>query len=51
MNKRTIGTCGDCGGAVTEPTVYMSVVPPVPSCEDCGARVKPNYGPTLPMQP
>ena len=51
MNKQTVGTCGLCGGAVTVPQFFMSVVPPTPTCEDCGATAKPNHGPVLPMNP
>ncbi len=48
--KRTIGRCGNCGGAVTVPDVWMSVNPPVPRCESCGATAKPQ-GPTIEMNP
>ena len=47
-NRQVVGTCGNCGGAVTLPIVWMSVVPPVASCEDCGATVA-QGGPILPM--
>ena len=49
-NRQVVGTCGNCGGAVTLPIFYMSVIPPVPTCEECGATVRP-HGPVLPMNP
>lgn len=49
MSKLTVGTCGACGGAVRLPTAWWSVIPPVPTCEVCGATARPNYGPVLPM--
>lgn len=50
MNKQTVGTCGNCNGAVTVDTIYWSVVPPRPSCESCGALPKQNHGPVIPME-
>lgn len=47
--KQTVGTCGVCGGEVTVPTVYWSVIPPKPTCEQCGAVI--SAGPVLPMRP
>jgi hypothetical protein len=44
-----IGTCSICAGTVSVPTVYMSVVPPTPTCERCGAHAAPS-GPVIPMQ-
>lgn len=46
-----IGTCSICGGAVTVPTVWAGVVPPVPSCTACGATKKQSYGPVIEMDP
>jgi hypothetical protein len=51
MNKQTLGTCGNCGGAVTVDTIFFSVVPPKPSCESCGAQPVECHGPVIPMQP
>jgi hypothetical protein len=53
-NKTIVGTCSCCGGCVSCPLVYWSVVPPVPSCERCGARVADDFGPvvkTVPVVP
>ena len=46
----TVGTCGLCGGRVTVPGVWQSIIPPVPTCESCGASVA-EHGPVLPMNP
>lgn len=52
MNRKTIGKCSICGGAVTVPTTWMSVVPPRPQCEQCGAYASQTAGlPTVPMEP
>ncbi len=48
MNQ-AIGICSLCGGDVVLPTHYMSVVPPKPTCESCGAVAK-TKGPVVPMQ-
>jgi hypothetical protein len=50
MNTQTVGTCSICGGAVTLPTMYWSVVPPVPTCSRCGAMAR-SSGPVIPMAP
>lgn len=51
-NVRVVGKCGICGGRVTVPTVFWSVVPPKPTCESCGAVVDETaFLPTLPMRP
>lgn len=50
-NTTTVGTCSLCGGAVTVPTIVGSVVPPTPTCSQCGAVPKEPHGPTIPMQP
>jgi hypothetical protein len=49
--KTTLGTCGDCGGPVTVPTVWMGIILPTPTCERCGAHPVEAHGPVLPMQP
>lgn len=51
MNKQTLGTCGNCGGAVTVDTIFFSVIPPKPRCESCGASPVECHGPVIPMQP
>lgn len=33
------------------PSVYMSVKPPRPSCESCGAHAKQDFGPVVEMEP
>lgn len=50
-NEQTVGTCGACGGPVTLPIAWWGVIPPVPTCKECGATAKPNYGPVMPMNP
>jgi hypothetical protein len=50
MSKKTIGSCGICGGAVTVPDPWWGVVPPTPTCEECGAEAAPP-GPVIPMRP
>ncbi len=47
---RTIGTCSVCGGRVTVPDMWGGVVPPSPTCEQCGA-VAASHGPVIPMRP
>lgn len=49
MSTTTIGTCSICGGRVSVPTIYFSVVPPTPTCENCGATALPS-GPVIPMR-
>lgn len=46
----SVGTCSLCGGRVSVPTVYHSIIPPVPQCESCGA-VAASHGPVVPMKP
>lgn len=49
MNKQTVGTCSICGGQVTIDTIFWSIVPPVPTCERCGATAK-QHGPVIEME-
>ena len=49
-NTQVVGTCGLCRGAVVLPVVWFCVIPPIPTCEECGATVAQN-GPILPMNP
>jgi hypothetical protein len=52
LDDRVVGKCGICGGLVTVPTVWHSVVPPTPQCQKCHA-VKDETAnlPTVPMVP
>lgn len=50
FDKMAIGTCSLCGGRVVVDSVHMSVVPPTPTCERCGA-VKAEHGPVIDMTP
>lgn len=36
-NEQVCGKCSICGGIVTVATIWWSVVPPVPTCQKCGA--------------
>lgn len=47
---RTIGTCSNCGGRVTLPEIWMGVIPPVPTCQSCGATQKQPHGPVIEME-
>lgn len=49
-NRMVHGRCGICGGDVTTPFAWHGIIPPVPTCESCGAVVD-HQGPTLPMRP
>jgi hypothetical protein len=45
-----VGRCGNCGGSVTVPRVWMGIYPPTPQCQSCHATPKPR-GPVLDMNP
>jgi len=49
MSQTTIGSCGHCGGAVTIPTLWGGVEPPIPTCKNCGSEAAVN-GPVIPMK-
>ena len=49
-NTQTVGTCSLCGGPVQVPHVFWSVIPPVPTCADCGAVAR-RCGPVIDMEP
>jgi len=49
-NRTVIGTCSFCGGPVSCPSAWWSIIPPVPTCESCGA-VAAQHGPVIPMMP
>ena len=48
MSRKTIGTCGKCGGkvSVSEETKTNGR----PTCEDCGAYMKAPHGPIVEME-
>jgi len=52
LNDRVVGKCSQCGGLVTLPEYFHSVVAPVPTCISCGATVD-EYDnlPILPTKP
>ena len=45
------GTCGNCGGRVSVPTIWLGIHPPTPQCESCGAVPKNAHGPVIEMEP
>lgn len=51
MGQILHGTCGNCGGLVTTPDVWMGINPPIPTCQSCGATVKNFGGPVRKMNP
>jgi hypothetical protein len=50
MRETVLGTCSICGGRVTVPLVWWGVVPPAPTCQDCGAKRR-AHGPLIDMAP
>lgn len=46
----TVGTCSLCGGRVSVPSPWMGTIPPVPTCDSCGATAA-SHGPVIPMVP
>ena len=48
-NKTVVGICSLCGGRVLVDTVTWCILPPVPTCERCGAIMA--EGPVIPMVP
>jgi hypothetical protein len=52
-NMSIIGTCSICSGPVIVPTIWYGVVPPIGTCNTCGAtEAKPeDFGPIIPMNP
>lgn len=51
MSNTTIGTCGNCGGAVCVPHVWMGINPPTPQCVNCGATPVNPHGRRIKMNP
>lgn len=49
MQITIVGTCGNCGGMVTIPTVWYGTITPLPTCQSCHATAR--IGPVLPMNP
>lgn len=47
----TIGTCSNCGGRVTVPQLWSATVPPIPTCQGCGARKRQPHGEVIDMEP
>ncbi len=52
-NTTIVGLCSICGGKVTVPSMWMSVIPPVPTCSKCGAtqRAQADNYPIIDMDP
>ena len=50
INGRIVGTCGNCGGPVTMPEMWLSLNKSGPRCERCGARACEGFGPPVPMR-
>lgn len=48
MSRKTIGTCGKCGGKVS--VSKESSPNGRPTCEDCGAYMKAPFGPIVEME-
>lgn len=51
MSIQVVGTCGNCGGRVTVPTVWLGIYPPKPKCERCHATQRTYEDNVLPMNP
>lgn len=51
MIVTVVGTCGICGGDVTVPSVWHSIIPAKPTCVQCGATAADPSKPVLPMNP
>ena len=51
MTIRIVGRCSICGGNVTLPTYFASIIPPVPTCQSCGATAARPELPVVPMEP
>lgn len=46
----TVGSCSICGGHVSVPCSWMGAIPPIPTCESCGATKKRPHGPVIEME-
>lgn len=49
-NDKVVGTCSKCRGPVCIPALVGSVTPPIPTCRQCGAKKKSQYGPVIEME-
>ena len=53
--KRVLGVCSQCGGFVAMPESWRGIVPPLPTCDSCGATVRlpvlPTEGGRTPTRP
>ena len=51
MSYQIIGTCSLCSGPVVMPTAWMSIITPLPACQNCHAVIesKEAYGPSIKM--
>jgi len=45
-----IGTCSLCGGCVASPSAWGGIVPPVPTCQRCGATPKNQHEKVVEME-
>lgn len=45
-----VGTCSICGGQVCVPSVWGGIIPPIPTCAQCGAQAA-QHGPVIAMRP
>jgi len=50
-NEQIVGTCGACSGPMVLPIAWWGVIPPVPTCKECGATARQDYGPVMPVDP
>ena len=50
MTVCIVGTCGNCGGPVEIPEIWMGIYPPTPKCRSCGSIPQNAFGSRLPMQ-
>lgn len=48
--KRQVGICSLCGGSVSVPAAWLSVVPAMPTCDVCGATKCKSQSPVIPME-
>jgi hypothetical protein len=51
MSYTIVGTCSLCRGPVGVPSLWSGSIPPVSTCQQCGATKRNNYGPVIDMDP